>query len=141
MRSIKKELLLFLVPTILFCNSCTHTEKVKLNNTISDETIYLKYYQWGIDDEMIIISLNKSNHPKNNKDILLNNNCIYYKLQNDTLYIYRVSPPSEINIAEKFKTKIKFIDLPNYKFIELKKTCQDNGLNFFPPLTERSLSE
>jgi len=111
-----------------------HVEKVKIFNQISKETIYLKYYTWGLDDEMSVISLDKKTEwPDSSKDYVTEGGAFFYKLQNDTLFFYGVWYASKLNAFKDFKTKIVFKELHNYESIELCKTYKEKGLNIFPP--------
>jgi len=75
--------------TITSISSCKydHVEKVKIMNSISKENVYLKYYSWGFNDEMCVLSLDKSTTwPDSSKDYIINRESLFYKLQNDTLF-------------------------------------------------------
>ena len=111
-----------------------HVEKVKIFNPISKENIYLKYYAWGLNNEMDVISLNrKTALPDSCKDYVLNGGAFFYKLQNDSLFLYGVWDASKLNGQKNFKTKINFVGVQNYEFIELCTTYLEKRVKVFPP--------
>lgn len=135
-----KVLILYLFSILMVISSCKfdRIEKVKIVNPISKENIFLKYYAWGLSDELNVISLNnRSEWPDSSKDYVTNRGAFFYKLKNDTLFLYGVWDSSKLNGQKYFKTKINFIELQNYDFIELCKNYKKRGMHIFPPSWEK----
>jgi hypothetical protein len=119
--------------------SCSfNTEVVKLQNKISDETIFLRYDAWC---ESSIISTNHFSEIDTCYDIVVRNTGLFfYKFENDTLIIHNYSTkmPPEENIKKRFKTKIVYWEMKNSNAdnADFGRVYKNLGFKFFPPTYE-----
>src|SRR5699024_9715089 len=97
-RFMKKVILILLITSliltilllIVFQSIDTNVEKVKLRNDTLDEVIYLKRFTRGLNYEVNVVTLRKGYfEPDTTKEIVdKTGSPFFYKLDNDTLYIY-----------------------------------------------------
>jgi hypothetical protein len=128
----------FFIGCILFfiIAFCDRKETVKIVNKKNGEKIYLIKTTWG-NDERMAIGLDKKlkggvGYLYPEKFNVNYSTRFFYKLSNDTLFIYNGGFEKPIN--NKFKTPIKLIELETNDFESL---CKDNkykelGLKVFP---------
>lgn len=94
----------------------------EIHSNILKKDIYLKKKSWGIsyDSEVVVISTSPEKHfePDSTKDYIFLDPEIFYKVSQDTLYIYTMSKAKK---PEKFDSqfKIKQIRISNPEKMEL----------------------
>lgn len=125
--------------------SCIDNEKeiFEIQNYITNEKIYFIRYEWG-NDEATLITLNKdeeNSYYNINKTSFVSNGFspFYYKMSNDSLYIYGSGfKEPELN---KFITKIKFINIDNAEYITISENqkYKKMGLSIFPEKEKKRL--
>jgi len=92
------------------------------SNTLN-ESIYLKKISWGLtyDHEIVVVSMSsdKKTEPDSTKEFIFLSSEIFYKVSNDSLYIYTASKVKEpINFNSKFK--IEQVELSNPEMMDLR---------------------
>lgn len=114
---------------------------VKLYNKSKDEEIYLMRLSWGIDDTKMTIGLDENlnscwsnSEPDKYETNSSNDTWFFYKLTDDTLFVY--GPVFSKPKFYKFKTFVKIIELHNGDFITMgeNKKYKTFGLDIFPPI-------
>ena len=99
---------------------------------IGSKCVYLKHKARGLNYEELSISTSKSRRISSSIDYLYNSECLFYQIQNDTIFIFS----REIaNKPPKFNSKIHIIQksVTNSEFMNLYKTYKTLGYEQFPP--------
>jgi len=129
-------LFLFLLVVIFFMYSfITHVEKTKIS--LSKEVIYLKHLSRGVSFEADVISINSFTKAK--PDTLVeyvswDGRGFYYKIENDSLYIYGGNWINSSNKA--ISLYIRFISIEDNYFYYLNN-YKKIGLKYFPFSSEK----
>jgi len=128
---------LFLFIAIFFIYSFrTQIDKTKI--PLSGEMIYLKHLSRGISYEVDVISINSYTKakPDTTEDyVSWDGRGFYYKIENDSLYVYGGNwiTPSNRDIS----LKIKFISIED-SFLNYFNNYKKIGLKYFPSSLESS---
>lgn len=99
--------------------------------TIENNYVYLKHKARGLNYEELSISTSKSRKINSSTDYLYNSECLFYQIQNDTIFIFSREIASQ---PPKFKSKIHIIQksLSNPEFMNLYENYKTLGYEQFP---------
>jgi hypothetical protein len=138
----KKKIIIFislciLIGLIIFLFISENSEVVKSNYKVSkifasslNQTVFIIKETWGIssDHQRVVISTsNSESKPDSSKEYIFSDSEFFYKLVQDTIYVYTMS---KARIPSKFESKIKIkqIEISNPDLMDLYKNYKSKGL-------------
>ena len=131
-----KALIYILLLVVCSCSNISNSEKQKIYNPTNREVIYLKYCLYDSGHEATFISLDsiyKDPIDSTNEYIAnYDNSIFFYKLSENTFYIYCYGLFQIPKKHSQFKTKIKIVDMGVIEWDKMKKDYKKLGLKVFP---------